>query len=68
MRPALDPIWPQGPSSRAYLSLHSEATLVKTFRAHSLHAPTQIKLQPAPAILGQELVHTMLSITHHTKE
>jgi hypothetical protein len=29
---------------------------------------TQIKLQPSPAILGQESVHTMLSITHHTKE
>jgi hypothetical protein len=40
----------------------------KAFRAHSSHAPTQIKPQPAPAILGQELVHTMLSITHHTKE
>jgi hypothetical protein len=40
----------------------------KTFRARSSPAPTQIKPQPAPAILGQESVHTMLSITHHTKE
>jgi hypothetical protein len=28
----------------------------------------QIKPQPAPAILGQESIHTMLSITHHNKE
>jgi hypothetical protein len=28
----------------------------------------QIKSQPTPAILGQESVHTTLSITHHTKE
>jgi hypothetical protein len=33
--------------------------------ACSSPAPTQIKLQPAPALLGQESVHTMLSITHH---
>jgi hypothetical protein len=51
------------------LSLHSsEATQAKTFRARSSPAPTQIKPQPAPAILGQESVHTTLSITHHTKE
>jgi hypothetical protein len=40
----------------------------KTFRACSSHAPTQVKTQPTPAILDQESVHTMLSITHHTKE
>jgi hypothetical protein len=40
----------------------------KTFCAHSSPAPTQIKLQPAPAILSQESVHTMLSKTHHTRE
>jgi hypothetical protein len=40
----------------------------KTFRACSSPAPTQIKPQPTPAILGQESVHTTLSITHHTKE
>jgi hypothetical protein len=28
----------------------------------------QIKPQPAPAILGQESIHTTLSITHHSKE
>jgi hypothetical protein len=69
MRPALDPIRPPGPSSQAYLSLHSsEATQGKTFRARSSPAPTEIKPQHAPAILGQESVYTMLSITHHTKE
>jgi hypothetical protein len=40
----------------------------KTFHARSSPAPTQIKPQPAPAIVGQESVHTMLSITHHTRE
>jgi hypothetical protein len=55
MRPALDLVRPLGPSSRAYLSLHSsEATQTNTFRAHSSPAPTQIKLQPTPAILSQE--------------
>jgi hypothetical protein len=69
MWPALDSVRPPGPSSWAYLSLHSsEATQAKTFRARSSPAPTQIKPQPALAILGQESVHTMLSITHHTKE
>jgi hypothetical protein len=69
MRPALDLIRPPGPSSQAYLSLHSsEATHAKTFRARSSPAPTQIKPQPAPAILGQESVHTTLSITHHSQE
>jgi hypothetical protein len=69
MRPALDPVWPLGPSSPFYLSLHSlEATQAKTFRTRSSPVPMQIKLQPAPAILGQESVHTTLSIIHHTKE
>jgi hypothetical protein len=36
---------------------------VMTFRARSSPAPTQIKPQPAPAILSQESVHTTLSIT-----
>jgi hypothetical protein len=40
----------------------------KTFRVRSSPAPTQIKPQLVPAILGQESVHTTLSITHHTKE
>jgi hypothetical protein len=39
-----------------------------TFRARSWPAPTQMKPQPAPAILGQQSVHTTLSITHHAKE
>jgi hypothetical protein len=39
-----------------------------TFRACSSPAPTRVKPQPAPAILSQESVHTMLSITHHTRE
>jgi hypothetical protein len=39
-----------------------------TFRACSSPAPTPVKLQPAPAILGQESVHTTLSITHHTRK
>jgi hypothetical protein len=69
MRPALVLVRPSGPSSRAYLSLHSsEDTQAKTFRARSSLAPTQIKPQPALAILSQESVHTTLSITHHTKE
>jgi hypothetical protein len=40
----------------------------KTFRACSSPAPTPVKPQPAPAILSQELVHTTLSITRHTKK
>jgi hypothetical protein len=69
MWPALDLVRQPGLSSRAYLSLHSsEDTQAKTFRARSSPTPTQIKSQPAPAILGQESVHTTLSITHHTKE
>jgi hypothetical protein len=69
MRPALHPVQLPVPSSRAYLSLHSsEATQANTFRACSSPALTQIKPQPAPAILSQESVHTTLSITHHSKE
>jgi hypothetical protein len=61
--------WPPGPSNQAYLSsLHSEASPAMTFRACSSLVPTPVKLQPAPAILSQELVHTTLSITHHTKK
>jgi hypothetical protein len=39
-----------------------------TFRACSSPAPTPVKPQPAPTILSQESVHTMLSITHHTRK
>jgi hypothetical protein len=61
--------WPPGPSNKAYLSSpHLEASPATTFRACSSHAPKPVKPQPAPAILSQELVHTMLSITHHTRK
>jgi hypothetical protein len=61
--------WPLGPSSEAYLSSpHLEASPATTFRACSSPAPTPIKPQPSPAILSQESVHTMLSITHHTRK
>jgi hypothetical protein len=40
----------------------------KTFHTYYSPAPTRVKPQPAPAILGQESVHTTLSITHHTRE
>jgi hypothetical protein len=39
-----------------------------TFHTCSSPAPTPIKPQPVPAILSQESVHTMLSITHHTRK
>ena len=39
----------------------------KTFHTCSSPAPTQIKSQPALAILRQESVHTTLSITHHLR-
>jgi hypothetical protein len=39
-----------------------------TFRACSSPAPTPVKPQPALAILGQESVHTTLSITYHTRK
>jgi hypothetical protein len=41
---------------------------VTTFHACSSPAPTPVKLQPAPAILSQESVHTTLSITHHIRK
>jgi hypothetical protein len=60
---------PPGPSNEAYLSSpHLEASPATTFRACSSAAPTRVKPQPAPAILSQESVHTMLSITHHTRK
>jgi hypothetical protein len=63
------PRWPPGPSNEAYLSSpHLEASPATTFRACSSPAPTLVKPQPAPAILSQESVHTMLSITHHTRK
>jgi hypothetical protein len=49
-------------------SPHLEALPATTFHACSSPAPTPIKLQPTPAILSQESVHTTLSITHHTRK
>jgi hypothetical protein len=40
----------------------------RPFACRSSPAPTQIKPQPTPAVLGQESVHTTLSITHHSQE
>jgi hypothetical protein len=69
MRPALDPAGHQVPRVRtSCLSTPQRPRKALTFRAHSSPAPTQIKPQPTPAILGQELVHTTLSITHHNQE
>jgi hypothetical protein len=50
------------------LSTHQRPRKAKTFRACSSPAPMQIKLQLAPTILGQDSLHTMLSITHHIRE
>jgi hypothetical protein len=68
--PFLPPCGPHlTPSNEAYLcSPHLEALLATTFRTCSSLAPTLVKPQRAPAILSQELVHTTLSITHHTKK
>jgi hypothetical protein len=61
--------WPSGPSNEAYLSSpHLKASPATTFHTCSSPAPTLVKLQPAPAILSQESVHTALSITHHTRK
>jgi hypothetical protein len=58
-----------GPSNEAYFySPHLEASPTTTFHACSSPTPTPVKLQPAPAILIQESVHTTLSITHHTRK
>jgi hypothetical protein len=63
------PRWTPGPSNQAYLSSsHLEASPATTFRACSSPTLTPVKPQPAPAILSQESVHTMLSITHHTRK
>jgi hypothetical protein len=61
--------WPQGLSNEAYLSSpHLEASPATTFRTCSSPAATPVKPRTAPAILSQESVHTMLSITHHTRK
>jgi hypothetical protein len=69
MRPTLDPAGHRVPRVRpTCLSTPRRPRKAYTFLAHSSPAPMQIKPQPAPAILGQELVHTTLSITHHSQE
>ena len=66
MRPALDLVGHRVPRTKPTRPLHSsEVTQTQTFRTCSSPAPTQIKPQPASAVLGQESVHTTLSITHH---
>jgi hypothetical protein len=63
------PRWSPGPSNKDYLSSpHLEAIPAMTFRACSSPTPTLVKPQPVPVILRQESVHTMLSITHHTRK
>jgi hypothetical protein len=47
---------------------HLEASPATTFHACSSPALTPVKPQHAPVILSQESVHTMLSITHHTRK
>jgi hypothetical protein len=47
---------------------HMEASLTSTFLTCSSLAPAPIKSRPAPVILGQESIHKMLSITHHTRK
>jgi hypothetical protein len=49
-------------------SSHLEALPATTFRACSSPEPMLVKPQPAPTILSKESVHTMLSITHHTRK
>jgi hypothetical protein len=57
------------PGLQAYLSSpYLEASPAITFRASSSPTPTPVKPQLAHAILCQESVHTMLSITHHTRK
>jgi hypothetical protein len=69
MRPALNPAGHRVPRVRpTCLSTPRRPRKEQTFRAHSSPAPTRNKPQPAPAILGQESVHTTLSITHHSQE
>jgi hypothetical protein len=56
------------PPCGPHLTPHLEASPVTTFHACSSPTPTLVKPQPARAILSQESVHTMLSITHHTRK
>jgi hypothetical protein len=69
MRPIFDPA-----SRRVHraeptcLSTPRRPRKAKTFRARSSPTPTQIKPQPATPILGQESVHTTLSITYYSQK
>jgi hypothetical protein len=63
------PRWPPGPSSQAYLSLH----FLEAPRGIDLSRPlftctNANQAATCTAILGQESVHTTLSITHHSQE
>jgi hypothetical protein len=66
--PHLSPLATGSLKRSLLVSPHLEASPAMTFRACSSPAPTPVKPQPAPAILSQESVHTMLSITHHTRK
>jgi hypothetical protein len=69
MQPTLDPAGHRVTRAEpTYLSTPRRPCKVKTFRACSSPAPTQIKPQPEPTILGNESVHTTLSLTHHSQE
>jgi hypothetical protein len=69
MRPALYPAGHRVPRAEpTCLSTPRRPRKARTFRARSSLAPKKIKPQAAPAILGQESVHTTLSITHHSRE
>jgi hypothetical protein len=69
MWPALDPVGHRVPRVEpTCLSTPWRPRKAKTFNTCASPAPTQIKPQPAPAILDQKSVLTMLSITHHNQE
>jgi hypothetical protein len=69
MWPALDPAGHWVPQAEpTCISTPRRPHRAWTFRARSSPTPMQINPQLAPAILGQESVHTTLSITHHIQE
>jgi hypothetical protein len=62
------------PSRRIFIGSHSlpplwfAVSILQNFHACSSPAPAPVKPQPTPAILSQEPVHTVMSITHHTRK